>query len=80
MGIGQKELSSGVWAMVAGDGDQLTDITGYDVNVSDIIQWSIENGSFNTYSPSDFNMDGDVSAMDKILWSTNNGYFSSVKK
>lgn len=80
IGTGQKELSPGVWAMVVGDGDQLADVSGYDVNLADIILWTLENGMFNTYSRSDFNMDGDVNAQDKILWSMNNGLFSSVKK
>ncbi len=80
IGVGQKELYPNVWAMIAGDGNQVADITGYDVNTVDIILWNQENGTFNTYSQSDFNMDGDVSALDKILWSINNGLFSSVRK
>lgn len=79
-GTGQKKLSPTVWVMVGGDGDQLSDITGYDVNIADIILWSVENGMFNTYSSSDFNMDGDVSALDKVLWNSNNGLFSALRK
>lgn len=79
-GQGQKQLASGVWAMFAGDGDQLLDINGYDINGVDNSSWLPQNGQFNVYGFGDYNLDGDVSGMDKILWSVNNGVYSTVDR
>lgn len=80
VGVGQKELSAGVWALFAGDGDQLADPTGYDINGQDKLLWSVDNGLFAQYRVTDFNMDGDVNGMDRIVWSYNNGVFSDIEK
>jgi len=79
-GQGQKEIASGIWAMFAGDGDQLQDLNGYDINGTDNASWLPKNGEFNVYSFADYNMDGDVSGADKILWSNNNGIFSTLDR
>ncbi len=79
-GQGQKQIAAGVWAMFAGDGDQLQDINGYDINGIDNASWTPQNGGFNVYGNSDYNLDGDVSGMDKILWSANNGVYSSLDR
>ncbi len=79
-GQGQKEIAPGVWGLFAGDGDQLTDINGYDINGVDNSSWMPQNGQFNVYGYGDYNLDGDVSGMDKILWSANNGVYSTLDR
>jgi len=79
-GSGQNELTPGVWALYAGDGDQLSDVTGYDINGSDYALWQTVNGNFNVYLQSDFSLDGDINGLDRVFWSGNNGTFSAVKK
>jgi len=78
-GFGQKEFF-GNWALYAGDGDQISDVTSYDINGSDQIIWSVENGNFGVYSITDYNMDGDVSGLDRIVRSGNNGIYSILEK
>lgn len=77
---GQKELTQGVWSMFAGDADQITDVVSYDINGSDKNLWTIDNGKFDIYLNTDFNLDGDVNGADRLLWEFNNGVFSSVPK
>ncbi len=79
-GAGQKQILPGVYAMFVGDVDQINDVTGSDINASDKTIIEIENGLFNDYLPSDFNMDGDVNGNDKIDWFMNNGIFGTVPK
>ncbi len=79
-GSGQKELAPGLWAMFAGDGNQIDDPNGYDINGWDHADWSYENGGFDIYNIFDFNLDGDVNGIDKILWNINNGTHSSLEK
>ncbi len=79
-GLGQKQISNGVWALFAGDGDQLVDPIGYDINGQDKVLWSADNGMFLTYKETDFNLDGDINGMDRIVWSYNNGIFSDIEK
>lgn len=78
--FGQKEITSGTFAMYAGDSDQIADFPSYDINGLDNNLWSIQNGSFDSYLPGDYNMTSDVNGSDKILWSTNNGIASRVPK
>jgi len=78
-GYGQKEIEPGIWAMIAADGDQLSDIAS-DINGKDNAGWILENGAFNIYNSYDYNMDGDINGADRTLWSINNGYFSSILK
>ncbi len=80
LGVGQLELSAGVWAMPSGDIDQVFDTVSYDINSADGAAWSGQNGMFDTYHPADINMDGDVNSVDKILWTYNNGISSRVPK
>lgn len=70
-GAGQKELSDSVWVMFAGNANGDSEITAEDKTF-----WFQENGFFNLYTISDFNMDGEVSGADKIYWGSNNGIFS----
>jgi len=79
-GIGQKEISPGIWVMLAGNGDQFSDVAGYEVTGADKALWQNQNGYFNVYNPTDFNMDSDVNGTDRIIWGVNNGIFSDVPK
>lgn len=76
---GQKELTPGAWAMIAGDIDQ-SDLPSYDVNVLDKNLWQAQNGTFDSYENSDVNQDGDVNGLDRILWRYNSGIFSAVPR
>jgi len=79
-GSGQNPLDSTTWAMFAGDGDQVADIQSYDINGFDKLVWFNDNGIFNLYLPSDYNLDGEASSPDKIYWDRNNGVTSRVTK
>lgn len=79
-GSGQREVTAGIWALYGGDGDQLSDVVGYDINGNDIGQWQLENGNFNVYSLNDYSLEGDVNGLDRVIWNLNNGVFSGVKK
>ncbi len=76
-GFGQKELTTGVWALYTGD-ILKTNAGNADINSNDKQFWSQNNGLFGLNVASDLDMDGDVSASDNVLWSRNNGIFSTV--
>lgn len=79
-GVGQKQLPSGTWVMLAGDGDQ-SDTPSYDNTGADKIIWESENGNFDIYqSQGDFNMDGNVTGEDKAVWERNFGESSRVPR
>ncbi len=77
--VGQKEILPGTWAMFAGDGDQ-SDFPSFDIKGTDKTLWLNDNGMFQLYQISDFNLDGDVNGADKLLWFDNNGVSSRVIK
>lgn len=79
LGYGQKEISIGVWAMFAGDGDQSDDFS-YDINGEDKQIWYEQNGVFDIYLQGDYNLDGDINGLDKGHWMMNNGISSRVPK
>ncbi len=78
-GSGQKQLPTGEWGMFAGDADQ-SDFPSYDISGSDKTMWVSNNGKFNYYISSDFNLDGGVDGADKIFWFENNGISSRVPR
>jgi len=78
LGYGQKELSSGLWAMYAGNSFQSG--SGYEITGGDNILFSAENGNFNVYSEADYDLNGDVNGQDRIFWQPNNGVFSPIQK
>ncbi|MEO1436098.1 MAG: Ig-like domain-containing protein, partial [Bacteroidota bacterium] len=78
--FGQKQVEPGTYVMFAGDGDQGADFPSYDINGLDNIIWTTQNGFFDTYLVSDYNMNGDVNGGDIILWTFNNGISSAVPK
>ncbi len=77
IGSGQKEIVPGIWAMFAGNGDQDTS-ERYDISGSDSYLWNSDNGFFNKYLQTDFNLNGDINADDKGVWIINNGVFTSI--
>jgi len=77
-GIGQKMLDNLYWGMLAGDTNN--DLNGYDINGEDKSLWIGDNGKFNVYLPTDFNMNADVNGEDKLLWFNNNGRFSGIPR
>jgi len=79
-GFGQKQVTGNLYAMYAGDGDQIADTQGYDINGSDNLLWKANSGLFDVYFAPDFSLDGDVNGGDAILWSGNNGIFSTIPK
>lgn len=79
-GFGQVQMDNNKWGLIAGDGNQDSDIVSYDINSADNSKWLNSNGLFNRYLSEDHNLDGDVNAFDRVLWFRNNGKFSSVEK
>jgi len=78
-GFGQKQLSTGNWAMYAGDMNQ-ADAPSFDINASDKSPWLDDNGNFSLYLNTDLNLDGDINGQDKAYWNENNGISSRVPK
>mgnify|MGYP000356334377 CR=1 FL=1 len=76
--FGQKQVAPGMYAMYAGDCDQISDVTSYDTNGNDKALWIAENGIFAQYLLTDLNLNGDITGADKILWFQNNGIASGV--
>ncbi len=79
-GNSQKEIEPDVWALYAGDGDQIQDIVRYDINGSDKLLWNAGNGNFGQYLLPDYDLDGDVNGADRAAWLLNNGIFGAVQK
>ncbi len=77
--FGQKQISTGEWCLFTGDADQ-SDFPSFDITGTDKTVWSQDNGAFDYYLLSDFNLDGDINGQDKTLWSENNGVSSRVPK
>lgn len=80
-GTGQKYIpATDKWVLLTGDGDQTADVVSYDINGLDKNLWLIENGIFNQYRGSDFDLNGDVNGDDRGIWLINNGVFSSIPR
>ncbi len=81
VGFGQKSFDGqNTWMLYAGDGDQTSNLVGYDINGNDRSAWQTRNGIFGSYEAVDYNLDGDVSGVDRIFWDYNNGIFSSLER
>ena len=79
IGVGQIKLSDGKYAMIAGNGELITEISSQiDINVRDFNSWLQENGSNSSYFMEDYDLNGDINIKDRILWEKNNGLFSSM--
>ena len=80
-GDGQKEVKPGVFAMFAGNGDQiLAAESPKDINSNDISLWSMDNGKHSGYYFQDYDLSGDINVHDKAIWLTNNGVFTDVDR
>jgi hypothetical protein len=76
---GQKEILPGVFAMYAGNGDQVsTGSSDTSINNSDLLYWEGQNGLIGRYSTGDYNLNGDVNYYDKAVWFLNNSISTSV--
>ena len=71
-----KEVATGTFAMLAGDGNAGGDVDALDRN----LVWRPENGTHWTYQKyGDFNLDGSIDAIDRNLyWRANNGAATQV--
>ena len=78
LGSGQNEVNPGVWAMIAGNGEQMDYVESGDVNVNDLSKWSSEEGENSGYYFTDFDLNGDVNVQDKGVILRNFGVFSDV--
>ncbi len=71
--VGQIALPGGIYAMVAGNGDQsVLNTSQADVETNDKQVWLDRNSDNDMYSPADYDMNGDVNSNDKFLWLKNN--------
>ena len=82
-GVGQTEVLPGIYAMFAGNGDQVKLVSDSgndrnDINYNDRTYWGSQNGTVGRYRNGDFNMNGDSNYNDRITWEFNNGKFTSV--
>ncbi|MCD4697172.1 MAG: hypothetical protein K8S16_13125, partial [Bacteroidales bacterium] len=67
--LGHKEIASGIWGMVGGDGNADGQVNNTDKN--DV--WIPQSGT-SGYKAADFDMNGDVNNQDKIeIWIINSG-------
>jgi len=81
LGDGQKQIAEGMFAMFAGNGDQVTTSSSIkDINANDLNLWTIENGAHSGYYLNDYDLNGDVNVHDKAIWLTNNGVFTDVDR
>ena len=80
IGAGQIEITPGIFAMYAGDGDQTGDVFSFDITGADKTIWTIQNGQFGQYRAADYDLDGDVNGNDKLIWFPNNGTSSRVPR
>ena len=81
IGVGQKEIERGVFAMFAANGDQQSGSEdAVDINSNDLRAWLIDDGLNSSYFLRDFDLSGDVNVQDKGLFLDNNGIFSEVSR
>ena len=80
-GYGQKQVSPGIFAMYAANGDQFVSAESpVDINVGDLTEWLKENGQHSSYYFMDFDLNGDANVQDKGLYLKNIGIFTDVPK
>jgi len=79
--IGQKEILPGIFAMFAGNGNQvLTNYSDTDINIDDRTYWDVQNGTAGRYRNGDYNLNGDCNNNDRKTWKLNNGKFTTVPR
>jgi len=80
-GSGQKEILPGLFAMYAGNGDQvLTVSSDTRINLDDESYWQGQNGKIGSYLNGDHNMNGDCNYNDRVTWEFNNTVFTTVPR
>jgi len=80
-GSGQKEILPGLYAMYAGNGDQvLTVSSDTRINLDDETYWQGQNGKIGSYLNGDYNMNGDCNYNDRVTWEFNNTVFTTVPR
>ena len=72
---GQKEIEPGIWAMHAGNGDQLANIAS--INSQDRTTWRILQNALG-YSVGDYNMDVSTNSADETVWKNNQNRASGI--
>jgi hypothetical protein len=78
---GQKQIMTGKYAMLAGNGNQTTTTASdTDINFDDRSFWETLNGLIAKYRNSDYNLNGDTNFNDRRTWELNNGKFTSVPR
>ena len=78
---GQIMIQPGIYAMIAGNGDQTTsNQSDTDINFDDRTFWEGENGDIGAYRFGDYNLNGDTNFNDRVTWERNNGKFTSVPR
>jgi len=85
LGAGQLEVNPGVFALYNSDGEQILDAgqaanPSYNITGADKTIWQGQNGVFNVYQASDYNMNGDTNGGDLIPFEIYNGTFSVVPR
>lgn len=77
--VGQKQPSTGVWAMYGGDTQKIGN-ENFEVNGNDNTIWLNDNGRAEIYLVADLNLDAEINGSDNSIWLTNNGIASGVPK
>ncbi len=77
---GQKEILPGVFAMYAGNGQQVTGTSIRDINFDDRTYWELQNGTTGSYKIGDYNLNADCKFNDRVTWEFNLGKFTSVPR
>ena len=78
---GQKEVSTGVFVMYGGNGDQAsTSVSDTDINSDDRARFELDNSELGEYRIGDYNLSGDTNFADRLIFEQNNGTFTSVPR
>lgn len=73
-GIGQKEILPGIFAMFAGNGNQvLTPGSDTNINFDDMTYWEGQNGAVGHYTNIDYNLNRDCNYNDRNTWEYTTG-------
>lgn len=80
-GNGQKQIIPGIFAMFAGNGDQVQEIfSDTDMNFDDATFWATQNSITGRYRNGDYNLNGDCNYNDRTTFEFNNGMFTIVPR
>jgi hypothetical protein len=81
VGVGQKDLGDGRFAMYAANCDQSSGAAAdTDIGANDFARWDVEKNTLGKYVSGDNDMNGDVNANDFILYDRNKNKLSSVER